>query len=182
MLKLSFVYKKEELLKIYKDACRVQKVPFDLNDFLKNYPLQDINPTSWIERWKINERDIIANIEKVYRPFPEGEIIIGLFPKRDIFRRFPFRKGYIQKGYTLKGYTFGYFNINKAAIILSPSIPTTQGRVFSFRLLIHELFHANDALYHEFGYVDDEKHKWIDEQAWEISKRYFKYIPPSSRS
>jgi len=176
MPKLSFVYKKDGLLEIYKDACRVFKVPFNPNDFLKNYPQQDINPTSWIEYWKINERDIIADIEKVYRSFPEREIIIGLFPKKDIFWQFP----YFQKTYIF-GYTFGYFNINKAAIILCPSILTAQGRVFSFRLLIHELFHANDMLYHEFGWVDDEKHKWIDEQAWKIGKKYFRYIPPPSQ-
>jgi len=175
MPKLSFVYKKDGLLEIYKDACRNLKVPFDSNDFLKNYPPQDIDPTSWVELWKINEKDIITDIEKAYRSFPDGEITIGLFPKRDIFWKFLFQKSY-------KGYTFGYFNINKAAIILFPSIPTIQGRVFSFRVLIHELFHANDALYHEFGWMkDDKKHKWYDEQAWKIAKKYFRYIPSPSQ-
>jgi hypothetical protein len=178
MSKLIFVYKKEELIEIYKDACRVFKVPFNPNDFLKNYPQQDINPISWIERWKINEKDIIADIEKVYRPFPEGDIIIGLFPKKDIFWQF----SYFQKTY-ISGYTFGCFNINKASIILFPNISTIQGKIFSFRVLIHELFHANDMLYQEFGWMKDEgKHKWYDEQAWKIVKKYFKYIPPPSNS
>jgi len=165
MVKLRFVYTKEELLEIYKAGCEVWKVPFDLRDFLKNYPeTDDINMpffrgmsrARFVELWKEKEKDIIAEIEKIYKPFPDGEIVIGLFPKRDIFWKFE-----TQKSYSIPG------SNKKAFIALIPGSDR-------FKWLIHELFHANDDLRMETGLTPTKKHKLIDDQAQEIAKKYFK--------
>ena len=166
MVKLSFVYKKEELLEIYKAGCEFWKVPFDLKDFLKNYPeTDDINipffrgmsRTRFIELWKEKEDDVIAEIERVYKPFPEGEVVIGLFPRGDIFWKFK-----TQKSYSIPG-----FDNKKALIALVPGFDR-------FKWLVHELFHANDDLRMETGLTPAEKHQWFDNQAQEIANKYFK--------
>jgi len=165
MVKLKFVYKKEELLKIYKVGCDIWKIPFDLKDFLKNYPAGDdsntpffrgMNRARFIELWKEKEEDVIAEIGKVYKPFPEGEIIIGLFPNRDIFWKFE-----MQKSYAILG------SDGKALIALVPGPDR-------FRWFIHELFHANDDLRMETGLASSEKHQFIDNQAKKIAEKYFK--------
>jgi len=165
MVKLNFVFKKEELLEIYKAGCEVWKVPFDLKDFSQNYPKTDdiddpffrgMSRTRFIELWREKEDDVIAEIEKIYKPFPEGEIIIGLFPNRDIFWKFE-----TQKSYAILG------SDGKALIALVPGPDR-------FRWFIHELFHANDDLRMETGLAPSEKHQLIDNQAKEIAEKYFK--------
>jgi len=165
MVRLDFVYKKEELLKIYKAGCEFWKVSFDLKDFFQNYPeVDDINTpfykgisrARFIEIWKAKEEDVIAEIGRIYRPFPNGEIIIGLFPRRDIFWKFE-----TQKSYSIPGPD------KNAFIALVPGFDR-------FRWLIHELFHANDDLRMETGLTPTEKHQWFDDKALEIAKKYFK--------
>jgi len=173
MVKLRFVYTKEELLRAYKAGCKIWKVPFDLKDFLKNYPetddmdapfYEDISRARFIELWKEKEGDVISEIEKIYKPFkpfPEGEIVIGLFPSRDIFWKFE-----TQNSHTIlcPGTILGPGR--KALISLVPGPDR-------FKYLIHELFHANDMLRIEIGLVSAEKHQLIDDQAQEIAKKYF---------
>jgi len=165
MVKLNFVYKKEELLEIYKAGCEFWKVPFNLKDFLQNYPEADdintpffrgISRARFIEFWKEKEDDVITEIEKTYRPFSEGEIVIGLFPRRDIFWKFE-----TQKSYSIPGPD------KKAFIALVPGPDR-------FKWLIHELFHANDDLKMEIGLTPAKKHQWLDDQAQEIGNKYFK--------
>ncbi len=165
MVKLNFVYKKEELLKIYKAGCDVWKVPFDLKDFLQNYPEGDdtnipffrgMNRAHFVELWKEKEENVITEIGKVYKPFSEGEIIIGLFPSRDIFWKFE-----TQKSYAILGPD------KKALVALVPGPDR-------FRYLIHELFHANNDLRMETGLTPIKKHQWFDDQSLEIAKKYFK--------
>jgi len=167
MVQLNFVYKKEELLEIYKAGCEVWHVPFDLKDFLQNYPEPDninipffegMSRVCFVELWKEKEKEVVAEIEKIYKPFPDGEIIIGLFPTRDIFWKFE-----TQKSYAILG-------LNKKALIALVPGPDR------FKWFIHELFHANDVLRMEIGLTLSEKHQWFDDQSLKISEKYFKVL------
>tara|TARA_B100001971_G_C17782859_1_gene330634 strand:+ start:50 stop:547 length:498 start_codon:yes stop_codon:yes gene_type:complete len=159
MIKLNFLTQKEKSVEVYKSACIIAKVKFQRKDFLKNYPKKEIDNKEFIKEWKSKESSIILEIEKVYHKWSKGEIIISFFPEREIFWKLPDYK---------RCFTFGLNN--KAYIILYPTI---KGKLFSFRILIHELFHANDVLKKKFGRVESKKHKWIEKKSKEIFKQHF---------
>jgi len=160
MVRLIFLSQREKSVEVYKAACILSKTKYLLKDFLKNYPKKEIDIKNFIRKWRPKESFILSEIERIYNPWKEGEILIGFFPKREIFWKLPEEDQ--------KCHTFGLEN--KAYIIL---FPTLERQGFSLKILIHELFHVNDVLREKFGKVENKKHQWFEEKSQEIFKKYF---------
>ena len=186
MAKLTFWHKKEDLVNIYKECCLIHRIPFNPKDFFKYYPIEDEDkiPFSpgrytrpeFIKFWLPKQEIVLAEIEKIYRPFPEGDIIIGLFPNTDVlYKIWDYFKENKSSWEDPCSHTFIDESKEKVYIILLPlhldcvTIPRPKA-------LIHELFHANDMLAfreRSIGRVSPEKHQYIIDQSGKITKKYF---------
>lgn len=159
-----FLTSKKDLFMVYRAACNLAKITCNQTDFEKEFPIvSDRKKSSFIPKWKEKEKKVLGEIEKNYGKWQEGKIFVALFPTDKIFQKLP---DFFQKCCCFEGVD------NKIYIILYPRLINNR---FSFKILIHELLHANDSLNGKVGRVDEQTHARIRRLSEEILAKVFKF-------
>ncbi len=160
-MELNFKRSKKDLLRAFEIYSEFAKAETDAGKFNRNWkdwPESLIR--NFLDTWKQRESEVLERIAEEYHPWAKGQVEIWLFPNKEMLSDLP--EPYSSITYTFRGLDKVYVSL----FFVNEKIP--------YRLLIHELFHANDMLRGQQGRsISEEKHKWFEETSQKIAQDFF---------